>query len=107
MDTGRGIWRTYSGPAYQQKNVDSWSEREMVKPYVTELARAGGPTISEEEARAELKRQTFGALWYWAFTLTLSKIMPDMQSEETTLHFIGRITSLMDDHNALDSFQGI
>lgn len=79
----------------------------MVKLYVQELARYGGPKVSEEEAWKELKRQTFGPLWYWTFTLTPSKIMPDMQPVETTLDFIGRITALMDDHGALDSYNDL
>jgi hypothetical protein len=82
-------------------------EREMVKIYVAEFAKAGGPTISEEEAWVELKRQSFGALWYWTYTLTPSEIMPDMQTEETTLDFIGRIAALMDDHDALDSYKDL
>ncbi len=82
-------------------------EHDMVKLYVTELAKAGGPTISEEEAWKELIRQTFGPLWYWTFTLTPSKIMPEMQTKETTLDFISRITALMDDHDALDSFNDL
>ncbi|GAB7356573.1 hypothetical protein MBLNU459_g7307t1 [Dothideomycetes sp. NU459] len=82
-------------------------ERDMVRLYVAELARAGGPAVSEHEAWAELRRQTFGPLWYWTFTLTPSKIMPDMQPVETTLDFIGRITALMDDHDALDSFKDL
>ncbi|KAH7142204.1 kinase-like domain-containing protein [Dactylonectria macrodidyma] len=79
-------------------------EHEMVQLYVSEFEKAGGPKTSVEEAWLQLRRQSFGALWYWTFTLTPSKIMPDMQSEETTLDFIGRICSLIDDHDALDAF---
>lgn len=82
-------------------------EREVVRLYVAELAKYGGPKVSEEEAWKELRRQTFGPLWYWTFTLTPSKIMPDMQPVETTLDFIGRITALMDDHDALDSYNDL
>ncbi|KAL4809781.1 kinase-like domain-containing protein [Aspergillus unguis] len=79
-------------------------ERETVRLYLSELEKAGGPKVDEAEAWVELRRQAFGALWYWTFTLTPSKIMPDMQSEETTLEFIKRISVLIDDHDALDAF---
>lgn len=82
-------------------------EHDAVRAYIDELARSGGPHVSEEEAWTELKRQTFGALWYWTYTMTPSKIMPDMQSKETTLDFIGRITALMDDHDVLESYRGL
>ena len=79
-------------------------EHEMVQLYVAGLEKAGGPKTTEEQAWLELRRQSFGALWYWTFTLTPSTIMPDMQTETTTLDFIGRISALIDDHDALDAF---
>ncbi|KAH7142771.1 kinase-like domain-containing protein [Dactylonectria estremocensis] len=79
-------------------------EHEMVQLYVSEFEKACGPRTSVQEAWLQLRRQSFGALWYWTFTLTPSRIMPDMQSEETTLDFIGRICTLIDDHAALDAF---
>jgi hypothetical protein len=80
-------------------------ENEMVELYVLELEKGGGPKIDPKEAWLELRRQSFGALWYWTMTLTPSTSMPDMQSEETTLDFIGRIAALIDDHDALDAFE--
>lgn len=80
-------------------------ENEMVELYVSELEKEGGPKVDPKEAWLELRRQSFGALWYWTMTLTPSTSMPDMQSEETTLDFIGRIAALIDDHDALDAFE--
>ncbi|KAJ5890112.1 aminoglycoside phosphotransferase protein [Penicillium tannophilum] len=80
-------------------------ENEMVELYVLELEKEGGPKVDPKEAWLELRRQSFGALWYWTMTLTPSTSMPDMQSEETTLDFIGRIAALINDHDALDSFE--
>lgn len=82
-------------------------ERDIIRFYLAELAKAGGPVITEDVAWLELRRQSFGALWYWTFTLTPSEKMPDMQPEETSLRFIGRIAALMDDHDALDSFKDL
>lgn len=80
-------------------------EKEMVRMYVKELAEAGGPKVTEDEAWLELRRQSFGALAYWTCTLAPSAAMPDMQPEEPTLLFIGRIAALIDDHDALGSFE--
>ncbi|KAF5008206.1 hypothetical protein FDECE_5505 [Fusarium decemcellulare] len=79
-------------------------EREMVEIYVSEFEKHGGPKITVDEAWLELRRQSLGALAYWTLTLTPSEIMPDMQTEATSLDFIGRICALMDDHEVLDAF---
>ncbi|KAF4462142.1 aminoglycoside phosphotransferase [Fusarium albosuccineum] len=79
-------------------------EREMVELYVSEFEKHGGPKITVDEAWLELRRQSPGALAYWTLTLTPSEIMPDMQTEATSLDFIGRICALMDDHEVLDAF---
>lgn len=88
------------GTAVPAANRRLW-EHEMVQLYVVELEKAGGPKTTTQEAWLELRRQAFGALWYWTITLTPSSVMPDMQSEETSLDFIGRICALIDDHDAL------
>lgn len=80
-------------------------EHDMVELYLYELRKVGGPKVDARDAWLMLRRQSFGALWYWTMTLTPSTSMPDMQSKETTLDFIGRIATFMDDHNALNAFQ--
>jgi hypothetical protein len=79
-------------------------EKNLVEIYLAELHNAGGPKVDSRDAWLELRRQSFGALWYWTMTLTPSTSMPDMQSEETSLGFIGRIAAFMDDHDALGAF---
>ena len=105
--TSRGHWSRdmayLLGTAVAPEQRREW-DRDMVRLYVSELAKAGGPKVTEEEAWLEIRRQTFGALWFWTMTLTPSDIMPTMQTEETSLDFIKRITTFMDDHNALDAF---
>lgn len=91
------------GTAVSIENRRAW-EKEIVELYVSEFEKAGGPKTSVEEAWLELRRQSLGALAYWTLTLTPSKDMPDMQSEETSMEFIGRICALMDDHDVLDAF---
>jgi aminoglycoside phosphotransferase (APT) family kinase protein len=80
-------------------------ERDLVERYLDALSRAGGPVVGVEDAWIELRRQSFTALAYWTMTLTPSGDMPDMQTAATTLEFIGRLATMMDDHDALGAFQ--
>ncbi|CAK7229396.1 hypothetical protein SEUCBS140593_007228 [Sporothrix eucalyptigena] len=82
-------------------------EKDMVAVYVKALGAAGGPTVSTDEAWLELRRQSLAALAYWTCTLTPSASMPDMQPEAPTREFIKRLAALVDDHDALDSFEGL
>ncbi|KAF5651451.1 aminoglycoside phosphotransferase [Fusarium sp. NRRL 25303] len=79
-------------------------EYEMVEMYVSELRKHGGPKLNAQEAWLELRRQSFGVLAYWTLTLTPGENLPDMQTEEACLCFIGRICTMMDDHGVLDAF---
>lgn len=82
-------------------------EHEAVRVYLGELASAGGPDVTEESAWLELRRASFLALAYWTVTLSPSALMPEMQTQETSLDFIGRITALMEDHDVFKAFQDI
>lgn len=79
-------------------------EHEIVELYVSELEKHGGPKVTVDEAWLELRRQSLSALAYWTLTLTPSEALPDMQTEATSLCFIGRICTMMDDHEVLDAF---
>ncbi|RYC96059.1 hypothetical protein BFJ63_vAg933 [Fusarium oxysporum f. sp. narcissi] len=91
------------GTAVRAEKRRQW-EYEMVEMYVSELRKHGGPSVSVEEAWLELRRQSLGVLTYWTLTLTPSENLPDMQTEEACLCFIGRICTMMDDHEVLDAF---
>ncbi|KAH7215321.1 kinase-like domain-containing protein [Fusarium oxysporum] len=91
------------GTAVSAEKRRQW-EHEMVEMYVSELRKHGGPSVSVEEAWLELRRQSLGVLAYWTLTLTPSENLPDMQTEEACLCFIGRICTMMDDHEVLDAF---
>ncbi|KAF5541308.1 aminoglycoside phosphotransferase [Fusarium mexicanum] len=91
------------GTAVSVEKRRQW-EHEMVEMYLSELEKHGGPKVSTEEAWLELRRQSFGVLAYWTLTLTPGENLPDMQTEEACLCFIGRICTMMDDHDALDAF---
>jgi hypothetical protein len=79
-------------------------EHDAIRHYIAELAKAGGPTLSEDEVWLEVRRSSFGPLYYWTCTLCPSVHMPDMQTEATSREFVQRLATFMDDHDALDSF---
>ncbi|EGU73666.1 hypothetical protein FOXB_15835 [Fusarium oxysporum f. sp. conglutinans Fo5176] len=91
------------GTAVSAEKRRQW-EHEMIEMYVSELRKHGGPSVSVEEAWLELRRQSLGVLAYWTLTLTPSENLPDMQTEEACLCFIGRICTMMDDHEVLGAF---
>ena len=79
-------------------------EKPLVRFYLKALANSGGPIVSEEEAWIEIRRQLLTVLAYWTMTLTPSTDMPLMQTKETSLDNIERISTMMDDTNALGAF---
>lgn len=79
-------------------------ERELIAEYLSALAAHGGPTVTFDEAWLNYRQQLFGALAWWTQTLRPSATMPDMQPAETSITFIGRIATAIDDLDALSSF---
>jgi hypothetical protein len=79
-------------------------ERELLKYYLEEMARAGGPRLGFEEAWRNYRQQLFAALAWWTGTLGQPPDAPAMQPRETSLEFIRRMSCAIDDLDALDSF---
>ncbi|MET0153138.1 MAG: phosphotransferase [Candidatus Binatia bacterium] len=79
-------------------------ERDLLKYYLEELARAGGPRLDFEEAWLRYRQQLFAALAWWTGTLGQPPDAPAMQPPETSLEFIRRMSCAIDDLDALDSF---
>jgi hypothetical protein len=50
------------------------------------------------------RQQMMSALTWWTVTLTPPEGLPDMQPRDTTLEFIRRITTAIDDLDSLDAF---
>lgn len=80
-------------------------EDELVAHYLEKLQEGGVPTPPLEEAWVLIRQQMMTALAYWTITLRPSPDQPDMQPEDATLAFIERISTAIDDHQALDSFE--
>lgn len=79
-------------------------EKDLLALYLDELAAHGGPAVPFAEAWDIYREQLFGALAWWTVTLSPPPNMPEMQPRDTTLEFIRRISTAMDDH---DSFGAV
>lgn len=77
-------------------------ERELIAYYVDCLAKAGGPVLAVEKAFDDYRGQLIAALPWWTVTLTPPEGLPDMQPRDTTLEFIKRIATAIDDLDGLD-----
>jgi hypothetical protein len=85
------------------ENRRAW-EKDLLALYLDRLATHGGPHVSFDDAWTMYREQLFGALAWWTVTLSPPPGMPDMQPRDTTLEFIRRISTAMDD---LDSFGAV
>lgn len=79
-------------------------EQDLVRLYLNELHAAGGPKVSFAEGWKIYRQQLITALTWWTVTLTPPPGFPDMQPLDTTLAFIQRIATAMDDLDTLDAF---
>ena len=80
-------------------------EKELIRHYLDEMAKSGVDDIGFDQAWDLYRQQLFSALAWWTITLCPAEGMPDMQPRDITLDFIGRITTAIDDLDALGTFQ--
>jgi phosphotransferase family enzyme len=106
QSSGRGHWArdvAYTvSTALTSTDRRIW-ESELLRFYLDRLHAAGGPKIEFQEAWRHYREQLLSALAWWTVTLTPSSDMPDMQPRETTLTFINRIATAIDDLGSLDA----
>lgn len=57
-----------------------------------------------DEAWTIYRQQLFGALAWWTGTLGQPPNAPEMQPKDSSLQFIGRMATAIDDLDALESF---
>ena len=86
----------------------AWEEK-LLQLYLDELRESGGPAIEFGDAWNNYRRHLPSALVWLTLTLTPStddpdESIPQFQPEEQTLEFIRRMTTAMDDLDALDYF---
>lgn len=79
-------------------------ERDLLTYYIEQLAERGGPRLDFDVTFKRYRQQLFAALAWWSGTLGQPPDAPKMQPPATSLEFIRRITTAIDDLDALDSF---
>ncbi|WP_433734295.1 aminoglycoside phosphotransferase family protein [Nocardia sp. CA-129566] len=76
-------------------------DRELLEAYLDELGHAGGKVPSFDDAWLLYRQQSMFAYAAWAFTIGRAAYQPKMQSTETCLTLLKRITTAIDDHDSL------
>ena len=79
-------------------------EKDLLRLYIDALHAAGGAKLRLDEAFLLYRQQMFTALAWWTGTLGQPPEAPAMQPPATSLTFIGRIATAIDDLDAVDSF---
>lgn len=78
-------------------------DRHLLEAYLDELAEVRGSAPSFDEAWLAYRQQAMFAYAAWAFTIGRAAYQPKMQSVETCLTLLERITTALDDHDSLDA----
>ncbi|MQY17017.1 aminoglycoside phosphotransferase family protein [Nocardia macrotermitis] len=76
-------------------------DRDLLRAYLAELAAAGGAAPAFDDAWLLYRQQSMFAYAAWAFTIGRAAYQPRMQSNETCLTLLKRITTAIDDHDSL------
>ena len=86
------------------ENRRKW-EAELLRYYQDQLQHAAGRSISFDGVVDEMRRQLLTVLAFWTITLQPASGMPEMQPRDSTLEFIKRIATAMDDLDTLDNVE--
>ena len=76
-------------------------DKGLLTAYLEELGQAGGTPPSFDEAWLRYRQQSLFAYAAWAFTIGRASYQPKMQSTETCLTLLRRITTAIDDNDSL------
>lgn len=95
------IFSTLTSLTVEQRR--SWLE-DLLRLYLDLMAAKGAPVISFDDALRNVRQQMFTAFAFWTITMRPTDDMPAMQPEHTTLEFLRRMGTAIDDYNALDAF---
>jgi hypothetical protein len=82
------------------ENRRAW-ERDLLQRYVARLNDVTGGNIDLDQAWDHYRRQMLHALWMWTITLCHSPFLPAMQSEETSVEMIARMTAAISDLDSI------
>jgi aminoglycoside phosphotransferase (APT) family kinase protein len=78
-------------------------ERGLIERYLTVLAEHNVQLPSFDVAWHAYRTQMMHALWMWTITLCHSPFLPAMQTEDTSMAMIERITAAMADLGSIDA----
>jgi thiamine kinase-like enzyme len=78
---------------------------DLLRLYLDRMVEYGAPKQSFAEALVNVRQQLMTALAYWTITLVPTPDMPAMQPPAITYELISRISTAMDDLDALDAFR--
>ena len=81
----------------------AWQE-DLLRHYITELPKHGGPVLDYDEAFLAYRHQSFWPYTAWAFTIGRAFYQPKMQPVPTCLAIVGRTATAIDD---LDAFAAV
>jgi thiamine kinase-like enzyme len=77
-------------------------EKDLIAYYLDKMQQGGAPRIPFDEAWTHYRQQMLSVLTWWTITLAPTDAIPDMQPRDTTLGFIKRIATAMDDLDTMD-----
>lgn len=80
-------------------------DRDLLTAYLDELGAVGGEAPTFDQAWTAYRQQALFAYAAWAFTIGRAVYQPKMQSEETCLTLLERITAAIDDHESLAALE--
>ena len=86
--------------ALQPADRRNW-EKDLLRRYLARFAELTGARLDFDTSFLHYRQQMVHALLMWTITLCHSPLLPNMQSEETTLAMIERISTAMADLDAL------
>ncbi|MFA5523776.1 MAG: phosphotransferase [Tissierellales bacterium] len=102
---GRGHWSrdlAYTlATACSVEDRRHW-ERDLIAFYLDKMREGGAAATSFDEAWHHYRQQMLSVLAFWTITLSPPADLPDMQPRDTTLAFIHRIATAVDDLGSLD-----
>ena len=87
------------------ENRRAW-EQDLLRYYHDLLQQSAGRELSFDGVFDAYRQQLMTALAFWTITINPAPGMPDMQPRDSTLEFIRRIATAMDDLDTLNSFRG-
>lgn len=78
---------------------------DLLRLYLDKMVDYGAPRIAYDDALLNVRQQLMTTLAWWTITLKPAPGMPAMQPPEITYELIKRISTAMDDMDALDAFK--